>query len=637
MCGFSGFLTSPIFPNMLNPRQILARMGESLVHRGPDDGGIWFNSGDGIGFSHQRLSIVDVSNAGYQPMISESGKFVIAFNGEIYNHAVLRAELEAQGIRPTWRGHSDTETLLACFESWGIENTLQKSNGMFSMAVWCSESKQLVLARDRFGEKPLYFGWQNIDDSRIFLFGSELKALKAYPGFEGKICRNSLTLMLRFGYVPAPYSIYSGVAKLLPGHILTVSMAEPEPKITAYWELKKVMLEAAQKPFEGTFIDAANQLENLLKSAINLQMLADVPLGAFLSGGVDSSTVVSLMQAQSTAPIKTFTIGFNNEKYNEAFHASKVAQYLGTDHSELYINPNQASEIIFKLPFVYDEPFADPSQIPTYLVSKLASKNVKVALSGDGADEIFCGYNRYKFTHDFWPIFKKIPLHLRKRVSRFIGAAPIQAKFDNKFFKVAQALEQSTVKELYSSFVSHWNNPNTLVINGSGSQTIVNKEAFEASFLGDVEGMMFLDMISYLPDDILVKVDRAAMSVSLESRAPFLDHRIIEFVATLPFDYKLRNGTTKSLLREVLYRYVPKTLIERPKMGFGVPIGLWLRGPLKDWAENLLDEKRLKREGFLNPNRIREAWAEHLSGKRNWEGRLWNVLMFQAWLEAEKS
>lgn len=636
MCGFSGFLSSQTSPYVKDFDVILSSMGQTLVHRGPDVGGVWFDSDSGIGFSHQRLSIVDISSAGNQPMISEGGKFVIAFNGEIYNHQSLRKELEAQGVGPKWRGHSDTETLLACFEIWGIENTLKKTIGMFSFSAWCVESKMLILARDRLGEKPLYFGWQNSGGRRVFMFGSELKALKVHPGFEGEINRSSLSLMLRFGYIPAPYSIYRGIEKLPPGHILTISMAKPNPKISSYWDLKKELIAATHKPFSGSFADATNQLEALLKDAIKLQMLADVPLGAFLSGGVDSSTIVSLMQAQSSAPIKTFTIGFNSHQFNEAYYASKVAEHLKTDHTELYITPHQASEIVFKLPAIYDEPFADCSQIPTYLVSKLASNNVKVALSGDGGDEIFCGYNRYKFTHEFWPILKAIPLPFRRGASRFIDAATGKKSLDNKIFKITKALEQPTVKELYLSLVSHWGDPNSLVINGWEPNTLITDEIFQGSFLSDVQGMMFLDMISYLPDDILVKVDRAAMSVSLENRAPFLDHRITEFVATLPFNFKLRKGETKSILREVLYRYVPKELIERPKMGFGVPIGQWLRGPLKDWAENLLEEKRLNQEGFLNSNLVRNTWAEHLSGKRNWEGRLWNILMFQAWLEVEK-
>jgi asparagine synthase (glutamine-hydrolysing) len=637
-------------------------MGERLAHRGPDDGGVWCDADAGIGLSHRRLSILDLSVAGHQPMVSASGRFVIAFNGEIYNHLELRQELEGSALSPSpspasgrwetdWRGHSDTETLLAGIEAWGLEATLKKSIGMLAIALWDRETHTLTLARDRIGEKPLYYGWQGEGDERTFLFGSELKALKVHPAFAADIDRGALCLLLRHNYIPAPYSIYQGIAKLEPGCLLSVSLAQPEPRIWKYWDLIEVARVGIAQPFAGTPDQSVDVLEVLTKDAVRQQMMADVPLGAFLSGGVDSSTVVALMQAQSSRPVKTFTIGFNEEGYNEAVHAKAVARHLGTEHTELYVTPEQAMGVIPHLPGLYCEPFADSSQIPTFLVSQLAKQHVTVSLSGDAGDELFCGYNRYQITDALWRKLSVVPAPLRALAAKgitsispekwdglahLIPGAARYSSLGDKLHKGAGVLASPTVDDLYLGIVSHLRNPAEWVIDGKEPPTHLKGSRPELDGLNDVERMMALDTISYLPDDILVKVDRAAMGVSLESRVPFLDHRVVEFAWSLPLEYKLRDGQTKWPLRQVLYRHVPRELIDRPKMGFGVPLQDWLRGSLRDWAEGLLDEARLRREGYFHSAPIRQMWAEHLSGRRNWMPRLWNVLMFQAWLEANE-
>jgi asparagine synthase (glutamine-hydrolysing) len=645
MCGFAGSFGGNL-PNL----NFIRNMGLSMLNRGPDDWGVWEDRPSQIGFIHQRLSILDLSPAGHQPMHGGGGRYIIAFNGEIYNYKDLRFELDSLGDIH-WRGLSDTETLLTCIETWGLEKTLQKSIGMFAFALWDTQEKKLFLVRDRFGEKPLYFGWQGNGISKSFLFGSELKALKEHPSFLAKIDRGSLSLLLRHNYIPAPYSIYQGIFKLEPGSILAVSLNQPEPVITKYWDAVEVAGTAKVTPFIGTAEQAVDELEALLKSAVNQQMMADVPLGAFLSGGIDSSTIVALMQSQSSQPVKTFTVGFNEEGFNEAIHAKAVAKHLGTEHTELYVSPAQAMDVIPKLPSLYCEPFADSSQIPTYLVSQLAKQKVTVSLSGDAGDELFCGYNRYKLTSQLWKRLSLAPSPLRELASTLITSiSPAAldklraiipggrnyASLGDKIHKGAGVLASDDLSQLYLGMVSQIANPSDWVINGSEPPTkLVGNAPLLAEF-NDIEQMMLLDTISYLPDDILVKVDRAAMGVSLEGRVPFLDHRIFEFAWTLPLDYKLRDGQTKWPLRQLLYRYVPKELIERPKMGFGVPVGDWLRGPLRDWAENLLSEARLKREGYFHSELIRAKWAEHLSGKRNWQSQLWTVLMFQAWLDNER-
>ena len=642
-------------------KHTLSGMTNSISHRGPDSSGEWIDVSAHVALGHRRLAIVDLSPAGSQPMQSASGRYVIAFNGEIYNHSDLRGELEkgggphpcplpaGEGVQPGWRGQSETETLLAGIEAWGLEATLKKSIGMFAIALWDRQTRTLTLARDRMGEKPLYYGWQGSGNERVFLFGSELKALKVHPAFAADIDRGALCLLLRHNYIPAPYSIYQGIAKLEPGCLLSVSLAQPEPRIWKYWDTVAVARAGVAQPFVGTPEQAVDALEVLLKDAVRQQMMADVPLGAFLSGGIDSSTVVALMQAQSSRPVKTFTIGFNGDGYNEAVHAKAVARHLGTEHTELYVSPQQAMEVIPRLPGLYCEPFADSSQIPTFLVSQLAKQHVTVSLSGDAGDELFCGYNRYQITEKLWHKLALVPAPLRALVAKgittlsptawdsladIIPGARRYAALGDKLHKGAGVLASATVDELYLGMVSHLRNPADWVIGGQEPPTCLMGLRPDLEGLGAVERMMALDTVSYLPDDILVKVDRAGMGVSLESRVPFLDHRLVEFAWSLPLAYKLRDGQTKWPLRQVLYRHVPRELIDRPKMGFGVPLHDWLRGPLRNWAEELLDEARLAREGYFHPEPIRKIWAEHLSGRRNWMAQLWNVLMFQAWLEA---
>lgn len=650
MCGFVGFFdTRPLLGNDLS--SILSLMSNTIFSRGPDSGGQWLSDDFLVGFGHRRLAIVELSDAGQQPMFSASGRYVIAFNGEIYNHQNVRAAVSMTGSNLPWRGHSDTETLLAGFDEWGIQATVERCIGMFAFAVWDKQARTLTLGRDRLGEKPLYYGWQGTGSNATFLFGSELKALKAHPAFAAGIDRNALCLLMRHNYIPAPYSIYQGICKLEAGCLLTVSHAQPEPKVVRYWSAAAVSVAGCSAPFAGTPTQAVNELEVLLKSAVEQQMMADVPLGAFLSGGIDSSTVVALMQAQSSRPVKTFTIGFNEEGYNEAVHAKAVAKHLGTDHTELYVSPQQALDVIPLLPTLYCEPFSDSSQIPTFLVSQLARQQVTVSLSGDAGDELFCGYNRYLLANKLWQKLSVLPTGSRRLTARGLTALPPsrwnsllgpvqgllpkslrQANLGDKLHKAAGVLASGDLNALYLGLVSHWDDPASVVIDGKEPPTLLTGNAPALDGLDDIQRMMALDALTYLPDDILVKVDRAGMGVSLEGRVPFLDHRVVEFAWTLPQSMKLRDGVGKWVLRQVLYRHVPKELIERPKMGFGVPIGDWLRGPLRDWAENLLDEARLRREGYFHPGPIRQKWTEHLSGARNWQYHLWDVLMFQAWL-----
>lgn len=628
-------------------------MADTIAHRGPNDQGIWTTPGSGICLAHRRLSIIDLSPAGHQPMASSSGRYELVFNGEIYNHADLRLQLEQSGAAPVWRGHSDTETLVAGFDAWGIENTLKQSIGMFAIAVWDLEQRQLVLARDRLGEKPLYYGWQGSGSDAAFIFGSELKALRAHPSFRAPIDRNALALYLRHNYIPAPHTIYQGIYKLQPGCTLSVSWDSQEPDIQAYWSAFDVMLKGqATRNEPRSPQEAVDELEALLKSAVGQQMVADVPLGAFLSGGVDSSTVVALMQSQSSRPVQTFTIGFHEAGYNEAEHAELVARHLGTEHTELYVTAQEAMAVIPKLPTMYDEPFSDSSQIPTFLVSELARRHVAVSLSGDAGDELFSGYTRYTTTSGIWNKLSRLPMPLRRAAARSITAVSPQTwsamtgwlpsrhfkqRFGDKLHKGAGVLSSRSIDDLYHGLVSHWSDPADVVINGHEPPTLLAGLQPNLSGLSSVERMMALDLKTYLPDDILVKLDRAAMTVSLEARIPMLDHRVVEFAWQLPHALKYRDGMGKWVLRQVLYRHVPQHLIDRPKMGFGIPIDSWLRGPLREWAETLLDESRLRKEGYFHPAPIRQKWAEHLDGSRNWAYHLWDILMFQAWLEAQNA
>jgi asparagine synthase (glutamine-hydrolysing) len=623
-------------------------MTNTLRHRGPDDSDVWLDQKAGIGLGHQRLSILDLSPAGHQPMRSSDERYVIVFNGEIYNFESLRKELLV--FKHAFRGHSDTEVFLAAVSQWGLQEAVTRFNGMFAFALWDRHARTLTLGRDRLGEKPLYYGWAG----GTFLCASELKALRAYPGFKEEIDRDVLTLFLRYNYVPAPYCIYRGFRKLPPGTLLTVRAGEAgsEQEPAPYWSLQDVVGRAETDPFNGSDGEAVTYLDTLLREAVKLRMVADVPLGAFLSGGIDSSTVVALMQAQSERPVKTFSIGFREADYDEASFARAVARHLGTDHTELYVTPAEAQAVIPRLPTLYDEPFADSSQIPTFLVSELARRQVTVSLSGDGGDEVFGGYNRYFLGQRIWNGMEWMPRAVRTgagRVMRALSPQAWNALFQrthgvlprsvvvqnpgDKLQKLSEILEADNPRALYWGLVSLWKNPADVVVGGTEPVTIFN-DAHQRTGLKDFcQQMMFMDTMTYLPDDILTKVDRASMGVSLEARVPILDHRVVEFAWRLPVSMKIRHGKGKWILREILERYVPRELIDRPKMGFGVPIDSWLRGPLRHWGESLLNERRLCAEGFFNAHPIREKWSEHLSGRRNWQYLLWTVLMFQAWLD----
>lgn len=616
-------------------------MALRITHRGPDDTGVWVDGDVGIALAHRRLSILDLSPAGHQPMTSASGRWVLAFNGEVYNHLELRSELDAKGAVPVWRGHSDTETLLAAIETWGPEAALRRSVGMFAIALWDRQGRELWLARDRLGEKPLYYGWQ----SDTFLFGSELHALRAHPAFTAGINRGSLVLLLRHNYVPAPYSIHSGIHKLPPGHWLRLGSDRRDAEPVAYWSLAEVAERGTAAPFTGSDEQAVDRLAELMGASVRGQMVADVPLGALLSGGIDSTLVTALMQLQATQPVRTFTIGFDERAYDEAVHARTVAKHLGTDHTELRLTGADALALVPRLPAMYDEPFADSSQLPTHLVMQLARQHVTVALSGDGGDEFFSGYNRYFLGPKLWRRVGWMPVPLRDALFRLAPALPHAlrarlgaAQADDKLHKLARVFSGyriTGIDDLYCGLVSEWSDAGDMVVDGRVPPNLLDDRNRWPRLSDPVARMMALDGLTYLPDDILVKVDRAAMAVSLETRAPFLDRDVVEFAWSLPMAMKLRDGRGKWILRQLLDRHVPRELVERPKMGFGIPLDDWLRGPLRDWAEALLDEGRLRREGYLQPEPIREAWKQHQGGQASFGYRLWSVLMFQAWLERQ--
>lgn len=648
MCGITGFLNAVKIESDEAFHRV-SRMANTLRHRGPDDAGLWIDVEGGIALGHRRLSIVDLSPSGHQPMHSPSGRYVLVFNGEIYNHVDMRNDLGMQqsssSLHFPWRGYSDTETLLAGFDYWGIEKTLNRCIGMFAIALWDRKEACLTLARDRLGEKPLYYGWQN----GVFLFGSELKSLRAHPSFKNELDRGAVALFLRHNYVPAPYSIYHGVYKLPAGTWVCIKANNPHADLKphTYWSLADVAENGQAEPFIATDSEAVDALDLILRDAVSRQMMADVPLGALLSGGVDSSTVVSLMQAQSHRPIKTFTIGFNEATFNEADHAKAVAMHLGTDHTELYVTPRQALDVIPRLPFLYDEPFADASQIPTFLVSQMARQHVTVALSGDAGDELFGGYNRYTVAAELLKARSRLPAGVRTVLANTIRMLPTGTwnllgklgKFPDaseKIRKICDVITASSQEEIYYRLVSNWNNPCDLVISAHEPPTMLSSTKAWPKLMQFEHQMMALDALSYLTDDVLVKVDRAAMGVSLESRLPFLDHRVVEFAWRLPLHQKIRNRQGKWVLRQVLYKYVPQALIDRPKKGFSVPIADWLRGPLREWGESLLGESRLQSEGIFHAAPIRRMWSEHLSGKRNSQYQLWSILMFQVWLEQER-
>ena len=647
MCGIVGFL-GPTGGDQATLATLAQKMSACLSHRGPDDSGVWVDERVGLGLGHRRLSILDLSPMGHQPMASRGGRYVITFNGEIYNYLDIRDEIEAAGVAH-WRGHSDTEVILAAMERWGIGPTLERMTGMFALAVWDQAERTLHIARDRLGEKPLYHGWLN----GTFVFASELKALRVHPRWKGEIDRNALVLFLRHGYVPAPSSIYTGIGKLLPGTFLSVR-PDGWSQESQYWSARAVAERGVAEPFEGSDSEASEALERLLSRAVGRQMVADVPLGAFLSGGVDSSTIVALMQAQSARPVQTFTIGFREPGHNEAEHAKAVARHLGTDHTELYVTAAEAMNVIPRLPQLYDEPFSDPSQIPTFLVAQLARRKVTVSLSGDGGDELFAGYNRHFIGRDLWNRVGWLPRSARgllasaittvspgqwnRVLATLMALAPGRLRYPNpgeKLHKMALVLGARDPDEVYLGLTSHWKRPASVVLSGAEPGTAAANGHRGAALSDFTQRMMFLDLIGYLPDDILVKVDRAAMGVSLETRVPMLDHQVVEFAWRVPLALKIRDGQGKWLLRQVLYKFVPRELIDRPKTGFDVPIGDWLRGPLRGWAEPLLDEARLRREGFFDASQIRTKWNEHLSGRRDWQQSLWNALMFQAWLQQE--
>ena len=617
-------------------------MADSISHRGPDDEGVWLDGDVGVALAHRRLAVIDISDAGHQPMLSHSGRYVITFNGEIYNHVELRLQIESRSsIRIAWRGASDTETLVAAIECFGLADALRLAVGMFAFGLWDREDRCLVLARDRMGEKPMYFGWQK----GVFMFGSELKALAAHPAFEGEVDREALVLFLRHNYVPYPRSIYKGIRKLKPGAYTRVGNSYEDGgfgrvlETSSYWSLQDAIAAGEERPLTDSDDHAVDALHAVLARAVERQVVADVPLGAFLSGGIDSSTIVALMQAQSMRPVKTFTIGFEEARYDEAVHARAVARHLGTDHTELYVSSQDALDVIPRLPTLYDEPFSDASQIPTSLVAELTRQHVTVALSGDGGDELFGGYTRYLRMRDLNRVVAPLPGWLRRRFARAIDSIPAHWGGGTRVLQrartLAEILHYETEEQLYLGLVSHWRSPASIVRHASEPDTGVSAPVWPRPAALESR-LMAVDAQTYLPDDILVKVDRAAMAVSLETRAPFLDHDVVEFAWRLPLSAKIRQRKGKWALRQVLYRHVPKELVERPKMGFGVPMSVWLRGPLRDWAESLLDERRLREDGFFRPEPIRERWIQHVTGQRQWDGCLWDVLMFHAWLDERR-
>ena len=646
MCGIAGHIFAAGSRSADDARQIAERMASRLVHRGPDAQGAWEDAGAGVALAFRRLAIIDLSPAGNQPMISADKRWVLVFNGEIYNFPDLSADLVRSGVQ--FRGHSDTEVLLESIARWGLDRALERANGMFAFAVWDTHERALTLGRDRVGEKPLYFakvsgGWA---------FGSELKALLQHPGCPSEIDRGALALFFRHGYIPAPLSIYREVRKVRPGTLVTLRYGEP-PRERGYWSAKDVYEKGVREPFRGGPDEARDQVELLLRDSVRIRMHSDVPLGAMLSGGIDSSTVVALMQAQSQRRVKTFTIGFREDGYDEAAMARRVAQHLGTDHTELYLTAEDARALLPRLPELYDEPFADASQIPTFLVSRLARDQVTVCLSGDGGDELFGGYPRYALAEAAWSVVARIPSAVRPTASAFLRAIPpgpwdrlltatapllpsrvsrLGTSFRRR--QIAELLRCDTRRALYRQLVSVWTEPTKIVLQSEEPATALTADGIHLeSFSAE---MSYLDTVSYLPDDILVKLDRASMGVSLEGRVPLLDPRLLELAASLPPDFKIRHGVQKWILREVLHKYVPSELVERPKMGFGVPIGTWMAGPLAEWTRDLLAPEAVKRGGFLAVEPVADLLAAHAAGRQGTEAHLWHVAVFQAWLQARR-
>ena len=638
MCGIVGYFSTTTVAS----ERIIARMADRIAHRGPDACGTWVDANKGVAFAHQRLAIVDQSNAGIQPMQSQNQRFIIVFNGEIYNHISLRNDIISAGGPYSWRGHSDTETLLAALQLWGLVDTLKRLKGMFAFALWDQKTDRLFLARDRIGEKPLYFG----KAGKSFVFGSELKALKTHPEWVGEIDQTALILYLRHGYIPDPHCIYQGMNKLKPGHwIEVVDGISGEPN--CYWDFNAI---AASKRTTSKPLVLIDELEQRLKTSVALQMQSDVPIGTFLSGGVDSSLVASLMQAQASQPIKSFTIGFEAKNFDEANEAKAIARYLGTDHTELILTEEDAFEVIPKLGKVWDEPFSDSSQIPTLLLSQMARNHVKVALTGDGADEFFCGYSRYQHNRTLLNILEYIPISARRRLASGLRDLTfsreeeldkqhlpkfLACKSRDKIHRALDILELPKKDINYMDLISLFPNPNSFIFCQPEGMASQNTHIALTKFQDVRETMMFMDTCTYLPGDILTKVDRSAMSVGLETRLPFLDHELIEYAWRLPFHVKVKNGQPKWILREVLKKYLPLGLFDRPKKGFSVPIEAWLAGPLLDWVEAMLDPHKIRQQGFLNAEAVGDLLRQHRSGQRRWHNQIWTILMFQAWLENE--
>ena len=631
MCGIAGFYTfQRLSDNTF--QEIGSTVLNSMKHRGPDDEGFWVNKSNNLLLCQVRLSILDLSIKGHQPMHSNNGRFTIVFNGEIYNHIEIRKKLISDGCSIKWEGESDTETLLESLVYWGIEKTLTACVGMFSFAYWDSKCSKLILARDRFGEKPLYWGWQNDK----FYFASELSSISCNPYFKSKINPSALNQLVRYNYIPAPNSIFHNINKLLPGHFVSIDLnqLDKEQISTPYWNLIDKVNEIKSQNLNISKKEALKLLDDKLTQVIKNQMLSDVPIGAFLSGGIDSSMIASIMQKNSRTPIQTYTIGFNNLKYNEAVYAKDIASHIGTQHNELYINDLDVINLVSKMPYYYSEPFADSSQLPTFLLCEMVSKHVKVALSGDAGDELFGGYNQYLFTPKLWEVVNIIPYNLRKMSSSILNYFDFNNK---KIEKINQMLPAKNEIDFYKRLVSHWYDPDKIVLNSEESFSNLNSFIKLNNKFSYQENLMIFDSLSYLTDDILVKVDRAAMANSLETRVPFLDHEFFELVWSLPINLKINNNSGKNILKDLLEKYVPKKLVDRPKKGFSLPLGQWLRGPLKDWAEKLLSSKRLIDEGYFDSVIIRKVWSDHLSGKRDNSLKLWSVLMFQSWYEANKS
>lgn len=639
MCGIAGFISRC----GIDFDATIRAMTGVIHHRGPDDEGAWIDQETGVALGHRRLSILDLSPSGHQPMVSQSGRYILVYNGEIYNHRAIRLELDAAGLNIPWRGHSDTEVMLAAIEHWGIAPTLQRLNGMFAFALWDRQTRNLTFARDRMGEKPLYYGVHG----GTLLFGSELKAIVAHPHFKPQIDREALAAFMRLGYVPAPASIWSGIRKLAPAHWMTVSIDAIDRLVPhAYWNIADAARRGTQAP-KMLGNDLTDDLEKLLSDAVRLRMEADVPLGAFLSGGIDSSLVASLMQANAAQPVRTFSIGFDDPAYNEAEHAKTVAAHLGTRHTELYVGMDAARDLLPELPAIWDEPFADSSQIPMFLVSRLAREHVTVALSGDGGDELFGGYNRHVTGARIWARAGSLPAPLRRLAGRVLShkamgsfAEAVAGKLSNqqrvaglaaRLPKVGAVIGARSPMDFYVRLISQWEDE-ALVLGASSKVSLADPPSF-ADFR---DTMMYLDMTTYLPDDILVKVDRAGMGSSLEGRIPLLDHRIVEFAWQVPLEAKIRDGRGKVILREILDRYVPRALIDRPKAGFAIPVGRWLVGPLRPWVEALIDPKRIAAEGYFDPTLVADVWRRFLAGEVQLETRIWCILMFQAWFERQK-